>query len=215
MEMERLVQALLPDRDECRQRAAGLRRAHPGATSLELAERAVSEARTLLAATGGAAGAVGTPVAMVPLAAGELALVLRQEAKLAGIVAALLEPGSLEDEDAFVADVLEIVFPDAVAQALRGVAVRAGQATSRALIRKYVSKEVLGAVIRFAARYLGVKLTQRAILTKALPLVGAAIGASWNWVEVQRLGRRAIRYYSEPESAPAASEAGPDISAAS
>lgn len=213
MDLESLIKALVPAADECAQKAATLRLAYPTATPIELAERAVSQARKLLAATGGAAGAVSNPLAMVPLAAGEMVIVLRQEARLAGIVAALLEPDVLKDEDAFTADVLGILFPNAVSQALREVAVRAGQATSRTLIRKYVSKDVLKAVIRFAARYLGVKITQRAIITKALPLVGAAIGASWNWIEVQRLGRRAILYYCGQDIAPVESEGPMDVSA--
>ncbi|GMU03899.1 hypothetical protein [Corallococcus caeni] len=48
------------------------------------------------------------------------------------------------------------------------------------LIRRYISKGVLKALQRFALKYLGLKLTQRAIITKTVPLVGAGIGATWN-----------------------------------
>jgi hypothetical protein len=121
--------------------------------------------------------------------------VLKEEAMLVGVVAAIIEPASLDDPDGFKADVLAILFPSAASQTLRAAAVRAGQATTRTLIRKYVSKDVLKALVRFAAKYLGMKLTQKAILTKAVPLVGGAVGAAWNWIEVERVGRRAIAYY--------------------
>jgi hypothetical protein len=67
------------------------------------------------------------------------------------------------------------------------------------LIRKYISRELLKAIIRFAARYLGLKLTQKAILTKAIPLVGGVIGATWNWIEVKRIGARGMKYYTDSD----------------
>lgn len=201
MDIESIVKTLVPDPTECVGKAEKLRKAYPRASPRELAEKAVGQSKALLAGAGAAAGAVSNPFAMVPLAAGEMAIVLSREARLAGVIAALMDPDVLNDEDAFTADVLGILFPNAVSQALREVAVRAGQATSRTLIRKYVTKDLLKAIIRFAAKYLGIKIGQRAIITKAVPLVGAAIGATWNWVEVKRLGKRAIAYYENCEIA--------------
>ena len=144
---------------------------------------------------------------MVPLAAMDLVVVLKQEGKLAGVIAALLEPAVLEDPDAFRADILAIVFPNAVSQALREVASQAGRATTRVLIRKYLSHGALRSVIQFAAKYLGIKVTQRAIVTKSMPIVCSAIGAAWNWTEVKLLGRRAIRYYRDQLEEPGEPEA--------
>lgn len=195
MDFERLLAALLPAPADCIEKAAQLREAYPKLSSAELAKKAVKQARTLLAVTGAGTGLITNPLAMVPLAATEMGVVLNREARLAGVVAALLDPDVLNDDEAFAADVLAILFPGAISQALSQVTVRAGQQTSKVLIRKYVSKDVLKRIIKFAAKYLGIKLTQRAIITKAIPLVGAAIGGTWNWVEVQALGKRAIRYY--------------------
>jgi hypothetical protein len=195
MDIDELLVSLVPDPEECLAKVRKLRESYPGLSEEQLAHKAISQAKVLTAATGGVAGAVTNPFAMAPLALTEMGIILNREAKLAGVVAALLDPSVLKDEDAFAADILGILFPHAVSQALREVAVIAGKATTRTLIRKYISKDVLKAVVRFAAKYLGVKLTQRAIITKSLPLVGAAIGAGWNWVEVNRLGERAIRYY--------------------
>lgn len=199
MELEGIVKALVPSVEACRAKAESLRRAHPGVSNEALAQKAVQQAKTLLATTGALTGAVANPVAMVPLAAGELALVVNREAHLAGVIAALLDPHSMEDPDTFSADILAILFPGAVSQALGQFAVRAGQRTTKTLLRKVLTKDVLRAIIKFAARWLGLKLTQRAIITKAVPLVGAAIGAGWNWAEVGALGKRAITYYSEDD----------------
>lgn len=194
---EQLINALVPDPDECRLRASQIAKANPGLTVEQLARQALTHAKRWAAAAGGASGVVANPIAMVPAAAGEMGYVLRSEAMLVGIVAALLDPASLDDLDGFKTDILAILFPNAASQALRAAAVRAGQTTTRTLIRKYVTKDVLKAIVRFAARYLGLKLTQKAIITKAVPLVGSAIGAAWNWIEVERVGRRAIAYYGD------------------
>lgn len=200
MDIENILKALVPSSSECADKARQLHETYPKLPPVELANKAVKQAKTLLAAAGAGAGVVGNPLAMVPLAAAEMTLVLSREAKLAGVVAALLDPDVLKDEDAFAADVLAILFPGAVSQALSQFTVRAGQQTTKVLIRKYISKDVLKRIIKFAAKYLGLKLTQRAIITKTIPVVGAVIGATWNWVEVQALGKRAINYYVKGEA---------------
>jgi hypothetical protein len=192
---QQLVAGLVPDPQECLQKAEALKAAYPKDSPERLAERAVSQAKKLLAVAGAGTGLVANPMAAAPLALAEAGIVLRSEAKMAGVVAALLEPTVLQDTDAFTADIMSIVFPSAASQALREFTVRAGQATTKTLIRKYISKDVLKALVRFAAKYLGLKLTQRALITKAVPLVGAVIGAVWNWSEVKLVGNRAIQYY--------------------
>ena len=120
---------------------------------------------------------------------------LRQHALVAGTIGALIEPDALLDEESFRADVMSIVFPTAATQALGEVAQLAGRACTRQLIRSTVKKDVLKAIVRFAAKYLGLKVTQRAILAKAVPLVGGVIGGTWNYVEAGGVGRRAARYF--------------------
>ena len=51
-----------------------------------------------------------------------------------------------------------------------------------------------------AVKMLGIRLTEKAIAGKVVPLVGAGIGAAWNWVEVQAVGNRAVNYHLGLES---------------
>lgn len=196
-----LLRALIPSVEDCRSKARALQAAHPNESPEQLALRATKTAKTWGVVAGGLSGVVGNPFAMVPAAGMELSVLLRTEARLAGVVAALMDPDTLSDEETFEADVLAVMFPGAVSQALRELGVMAGQRCTKVLIRKYVSKNVLKAVIKWAAKYLGIKLTQRAILSKAVPLVGALIGGTWNWIEVTRIGKRAIKYHEGAEIA--------------
>ena len=114
---------------------------------------------------------------------------------MAGTIAALLDPGSLENPNTFPADVLAIVFPGAVSQALRQLGVRWGQRITQELIRRYLSEGLMKSVTRLTSRYLFVHVTEKAFVSKTVPLVGAGIGAGWNWLEVKAVGTRAIHYY--------------------
>lgn len=197
MNIEELINAAMPHPDDCRRKADELRATYPGLSPEALADRAITTAKRWAAVYGAGSGLASNPFAMVPAAMADMGLTMRTEAHLVGVVGALLDPPSLKDVEGFRGDILAVMFPRAVSQALREVAVQAGKATTRTLVRKYISKGVLRAIISFAAKYLGVKLTQRAILSKTVPLVGGAIGAAWNWVDVERCGRRAIAYHCD------------------
>ena len=129
-----LLKRILPSPEGCRNAAAKLRAAKPKLSPDQLAEQAAKNARRWATVAGTASGAVANPFAMVPLAMGEMGVTLYREAKMAGVVAALLDPDSLADEDTFHTDVLAILFPGALSQALRELGVQAGKASTKALI---------------------------------------------------------------------------------
>ncbi|HEU4752585.1 MAG TPA: hypothetical protein VFU47_05705 [Armatimonadota bacterium] len=200
MTPEELLSWVIPSREECRAAAERLRIEYPELTAPQVAWKAVKSARRWAAATGAATGVVANPVAMFPAAAAEIGAMFRIEGKMAGITAALLDPDALENEETFKTDVMALVFPMAAVQALQQLGVRGGQLGTRALIRGFMSKGLLAEIIRLALKYLGVRLTRRALISKTVPVVGAGIGATWNWLEVETLGRRAIRYYRTRET---------------
>ena len=112
------------------------------------------------------------------------------------MVAAVLDPASLDDPERFKADVLAVVFPSALSQAMRQLGIRAGEELTKNLIRKAVSKGGFEAVAKLAGRFLGVRFTAKTVATKGVPLVGMGIGAGWNYLEVRAVGNRAIAYHT-------------------
>ncbi len=119
---------------------------------------------------------------------------------MAGVVAAIIDPAGLQNEESFRADVISVIFPAAASQALRQVAIKGGEGATKNLIRKYVTEDFLKSAFRFAAEFLGVELTQKAVISRSVPIVGAGIGAAWNWLEVRAVGARAIQYHTKPDS---------------
>ena len=208
--IDNVLEWVVPDPDQCRKAAADFAAQNPGKTPEELAKLAVGSAQTWAAAAGGATGAAANPLIMVPAALADMAAVLRIEGTMAGTIAALLEPPSLDDPRKFQADVVTIIFPGAVSQALRQLGVRWGQHITQSLIRKYFTENLLKSVTALASRYLLVHVTEKALVTKTVPLVGAGIGAGWNYLELKAVGNRAIRYYQQkgigPSDAPSAKE---------
>ena len=129
---------------------------------------------------------------MLPAALADMAAVLKIEGSMVGVVAALLDPAALNDPKTLKADVISIVFPGAVSQALRQLGIRAGERVSHSLIRKYVSaEEFVKSLARPGSRSTSEWNSPReTVLKKTVPLVGIGIGAGWNWLEVQAVGAR-------------------------
>jgi hypothetical protein len=195
LDLEQILSWLIPDPADCRKAAEDLRLEDPNATPEQHARRAVKQSRKWAAGIGGATGLAASPLTMIPAAVADAAAMLRLEGKLAGTVAALLDPKSLDDKEQFRRDVILAVFPAAVSQALRKVGVRAGEQLTKSVVGRLLGREAGKELGERAAKFLGIRLTEKAIATKTVPLVGAAIGAGWNWLEVQAVGNRAVDYH--------------------
>ena len=193
--LESLLQWVIPDPEECRQSAIEARLVDPNYTAVEAARAAVKSARKWGAAAGATTGLAASPITMLPAAVADMMAMLRIEGRMAGTVAALLDPESLKDPAAFRRDIIRVIFPGAVSQALRKIGVRAGEQATKQIIAKYASRALMKEMGEQAAKRLGVRLTQKAVATKAVPLVGAGIGGAWNWLEIQAIGKRAIEYH--------------------
>lgn len=200
--LENLLEWVVPDPDQCRKAAEELVARNPNLTREDLARHAVASAQGWAAGAGAATGVVANPMIALPAAVADMAAVLRIEGTMAGTIAALIDPASLDNPNTFPADVLAIVFPGAVSQALRQLGVRWGQRITQELIRRYLSEGLVKSVTRLASRYLFVHVTEKAIVSKTVPLVGAGIGAGWNYLEVKAVGARAVNYYLRKGIAP-------------
>jgi hypothetical protein len=195
MNLRELMEWLIPDAEDCRRAAADLRADHPASTNVQIARRAVTDARKWAASVGAATGVAASPITMLPAALADAAAMLKIEGKLAGTVAALLDPESLSSDEDFRKDIMRVIFPGAVSQVLRKLGIRAGEEVTKSVVRKLATKVAADELGERAIKMLSIRLTEKAVATKTIPLVGAAIGAGWNWLEVQAVGQRAIDYH--------------------
>jgi hypothetical protein len=194
-DLEQLLSWLIPSPADCLKSAEEIRLSDPNATAEEHARRAVKNARKWAVSVGALTGIAASPLTMLPAAAADAAAMLKLEGKLAGTIAALLDPDSLANEEFFRREIIRAVFPGAISQALRKVGVRAGEEATKSVVRKIVGHEAGKEIGERAAKFLGIRLSEKAVATKTVPLVGAGIGAAWNWLEIQAVGNRAVDYH--------------------
>jgi hypothetical protein len=198
--LEKLLSVVIPDPQDCRREAQELRLKDPEASAEAVARRAVKDSRKWAASIGAATGLAASPITLLPAAIADAAAMLHLEGKLVGTIAALLDPESLNEPEIFRREIIRNVFPGAISQALRKLGVRAGEQATKNLVRKLVSREAAKEIAERAAKLLGIRLTEKAIAAKTVPIVGAGIGAAWNWAEIQLVGNRAIDYHLGRES---------------
>lgn len=165
----------------------------------QLARVVFSRARWKATASGAAAGLPSTIATMLPAALADATVLYRAQANAAGRVALLYQPEFFREPEAGWELLVPIFGATSASEFLRDAGVLAGQTLSREAIRRYLSKETLNAFQRVMLRRFGVKVTQKMIITKSIPIVGAVIGGSWNYAEVTFVRNRVIRYFANQD----------------
>jgi hypothetical protein len=82
-------------------------------------------------------------------------------------------------------------------QFARELGIRGGMGVTRAAIREYLSKQTLKAFQKIMLKYFGIKVTQKAVITKTVPIIGGLIGGLWNYIEVNQIKSRTISYFEK------------------
>lgn len=175
------------------------RKNKPGASNRQLAESAFSKARWKAVATGVATGLPANPWVALPSAVLDVAATLKLEVLAAARVAVIYDDEFFSNEDATWELLIPIFGLNIGSQALREFGVRGGMGLTRAGIKKYLSKGTLKTFQNIMLKYFGIKVTQKGIITKTLPIVGGLIGGTWNYVEVSGIKKRAIKYFEGKE----------------
>ncbi|HXF07365.1 MAG TPA: hypothetical protein VNK45_02395, partial [Candidatus Acidoferrales bacterium] len=52
---------------------------------------------------------------------------------------------------------------------------------------------------KIMGKYFGIKVTQKGIITKTLPIIGGLIGGTWNYIEISGIKKRIIKYFEGDE----------------
>lgn len=171
----------------------------PNISNRKLAEKAFSSARWKATSTGFVTGLPANPWTAVPAATLDVAVTLRTEVAAVARAAVIYDENFFDDEDAKWELLIPIFGLNIGSQALREFGIRGGMGVTRATIRKYLSKETLKQFKKIMLRYFGIKVTQKGVITKTIPVVGGLIGGGWNFIEVGRVRKRTILYLESVE----------------
>lgn len=136
---------------------------------------------------------------MVPAAIADLGAVLRIEVKLAVRIALLFDPNFLADDEPPYELLVPIFGGHFAAEILKEFAIRGARGLAKAALRRWLAKEALATFKRIMLKYFSLKVTQRAVITKTIPIVGGVAGAAWNSNEVKIVGKRVVAWCREKE----------------
>ena len=184
-----------------------LRAQHPTASNEELAERLFTTARWKATGVGVVTGISANPWLMVPAAVADLATVLRIETETVARVALVYDAAFFERPDAAWELLVPVFGIEAFSQFLRNLGVLGSMGVTRQLVGQHLSKQTLRTFQKVMLKYFGIKVTQKGVIAKSLPIVGILVGGGWNFGEVTFLRKRTIAYFQNrplPRPVPAA-----------
>jgi hypothetical protein len=172
----RLSRWLMADPDSIEAMAAQARAEAPGGSDEAVARRLIHRFARRAALVGFVTGLPSNPLLAFPLAAVDTSATAKLCADMASAVGLVADPEGAADEGA--AERTPDAYPGAVASFF-----------IRGLKNRVTPQAVTKAAVRWAAK----RTAGRAVLTRMVPLVGGALGAAWNYVEVRGEGQRLYR----------------------
>jgi hypothetical protein len=178
---------------------AAERNKYPELTNKQLVCKAFSQARWKATYAGIVTGLPANPWAALPAATTDVAVTLKTEVYAAARTAIIYDESFFDDEDAKWELLIPVFGLNVGSQFARELGIRGGMGVTRAAIRKYLSKETLKAFQMIMLKYFGIKITQKGVITKTLPIIGGLIGGGWNYIEVGRIKSRIILYFENKE----------------
>jgi hypothetical protein len=174
---------------------AAERNQHPELTNQQLAGNAFSHARWKATYTGLVTGLSANPWVALPAATTDVAVTLKTEVYAAARTAIIYDASFFDDEDAKWELLIPVLGLNVGSQFARELGITGGMGITRAAIRQYLSKETLKAFQKLMLKYFGLKVTQKGMITKTLPIIGSLIGGGWNYLEVSNIKSRTIGYF--------------------
>ena len=190
--------------DTCRVREEVLllRCRFPQATTYELAEQAFSDVRLKVITAGAAMGLAANPLLSVAGALADLSVTTRAQLFAAACAAELLIPGFLDSETARHELLLPVLGGSVISQLGVEFGLKAAQTATRDFVVRLMNQRSLHLINGVITRVFGRRVTQRALITKTIPLVGCMIGGAWNAMEAELIRNRTLRYLTDQSMEP-------------
>ena len=182
------------DARKVRDRVASMRHRWPDATPYELAERAFASARFRVIAAGAALGIAANPALTVASTLADVSMTTRTQVFAAACAAELLIPGFLDTETARYELLLPIFGTSVLSQIGIELGLKATRFATREMVLKVLSSHTATTIGKMLSYTFGLRLTQRGLATKTMPVVGGILGGTWNAVEVEIVRIRTLRY---------------------
>ncbi len=189
-----ILKAISPNIERAVAAVASERAGRPNASNRELAERILKGTSWRLGSTGFISGLPSNPAYAVSAGVLESLNTTNEQMQLAARIALIYDPSFFESDSAVEELLVPILGAAKVGGLLRGAAIKASGTITRRLIRDNLKGAALKQFKKLLLKYLGLKITQRALITKTIPVVGGFIGGAWNFGQTRTIGYRVIDF---------------------
>ena len=98
-------------------------------------------------------------------------------------------------------DIYLIMAGNSAGEALKRLGIEVGKDITKKTINKYVTREVMVKIWKVISQKIITKAGEKSLTSfmKMVPLVGAPIGFTFDWITTKTIGKYAIKYYSGGE----------------
>ena len=105
--------------------------------------------------------------------------------------------GHTKDTTDLKTDLYLILAGDSAKEALKRLGIEASKAVTKKAVEKYITREVMKKIWKVVGQKVITKAGQKSLTSfmKMVPIVGAPVGFTFDWVSTQAVGKFAIKYY--------------------
>lgn len=192
-----ILRALTPNIERAREAVQAEQGKRPDATPAEIAQQLINGTSWKLGTTGFMSGLPSNPLIALPAGAVEALATVHEQMQLAARVALAYDPQFFDAESAMDELMVPLFGAAKVGEALKGTTVKVSSHMTRQAIRATLKGETLKQFKKLMLKYLGIKITQKALITKTIPIVGGVIGGGWNYAQTKAIGKRVIIYMEQ------------------
>ena len=171
-----------------------LRRLNPDIDNSRLVKKIISR-RSLKAGGVGAITNLGGIVTMPITMPADLYLSFRIQIRMV-LAVAYIYGWDIKDRET-ATDVLLVIGGNGTMEALSSAGIKIGEEFAKKAVNKYINREVMKKINKIVSRKLITKAGEKSFtsFTKLVPVVGAPIGGTINWVGTQAVGKTAQQFY--------------------
>lgn len=143
----------------------------------------------------GAATGLGGLITLPFTIPADLAFSWRIQATMAFSIAYVY--GHTKDTTDLKTDLYLILAGDSAKEALKRIGIEASKAVTKKAVQKYITKEVMQKIWKVIGQKIITKAGQKSLTSfmKMVPIVGAPVGFTFDWVSTHAVGKVAINYY--------------------
>lgn len=171
-----------------------LRRLNPDIENNHLVKKIISR-RSLKAGGVGAVTNIGGIITLPITMPADLYLSFRIQIRMV-LAIAYIYGWDINDRE-IATDVLLVIGGNSAIEALSSAGIKIGEEFAKKAVNKYINREVMKKINKVISRKIITKASEKSFtsFTKLIPVVGAPIGGTINWVGTQAVGKTALQFY--------------------